>query len=44
METVSGHFMFTGEIEVMDRFRDGVDELKVCGLLQMVSNAHAMCQ
>ena len=43
METVSRHFMFTGEIEVMDRFRDSVDELKVCCLLQMVSNARAIC-
>lgn len=41
METVSRHFVFTGEIEVMDRFGDSVDELDMCCLLRSVSNVHA---
>lgn len=43
METVSRHFVFIGEIEVMNRLRDSVDELEVGCLLQTVRNAHGIC-
>lgn len=43
METVSRHLVFTGEIEVVDRFRDSVDEFEVCCLPETVSNVHAVC-
>ena len=42
METMSRHFMFLGEIKVVDRSRDGVDEFKVDCLFQAVSNVRAI--
>lgn len=44
METMSRHFMLHGQIEVVDRSRDSVDELQVGCLLQAVSNVHAIRQ